>query len=134
MSIKKFLYLTIFAIFLFIAYVIQACVFYRETNYFCHDNHCVTFVKFYQGRDTFIRVYEGRIYSTVQLYYKNYAEYPLETEPYVAVNNQTHKIVISNFALPKAYKGEMKNVEFREEDYGHGGIFFHDLPTKTLFF
>ena len=127
--IFKILCILIFLLLFYVILMINS----RDSYYFCENNFCVTFVHFHKGQNVFIRVYEGRLYSKIQLIYKDYAEYSLETEPYISFDKIENMIVVSNFTLPDKYNGKLNNTKFIQESYGCCGIKYDKNKYRLLF-
>ena len=106
-----------------IAFLFWVLVVYHESYYICTEKtqKCVTVIVFHQGRDRFLRFYDGRIYSNFQLLGKDYGESYVEPDPHVHINERG-QIVITDIDLPKKYQGKLQNVHFDEKPNGKHDI------------
>lgn len=82
---------------------------------YCIDDKCVSIAQFTKGRDTFLRVYDRKIYTTMFTSFYDYAEYPLETGILVGKHLENKKIVVESDVLPKIKDNLSQTIVFKEQ-------------------
>lgn len=122
---RHILYLALFVLLCFLYFIGFMTGIYRH----CIDDNCVSVAKFTKGRDTFLRVYDRPLYSTLFNQFYDYAEYPLETGVLVGKQLENNKIVVISDILPKI-KGDLsQTMVFKQQT----NAYYSDIPNSIQF-
>ncbi|OOS01666.1 hypothetical protein B0189_11090 [Moraxella cuniculi] len=105
----------------------------KEKAYYYCNNSCITIIQHTKGTNTFLRVYQGIVFSKNANVFYSYAEYPPETYIYIKNDDNNQKIVIENFTLPVQYKGNLEYIDFRIGPYDNNGLKYTKLRYFYLF-
>ncbi len=122
---RHIFYLIIFLFINYLHFVFFMTDIYRQ----CFDGKCVSVARLTQGRDTFLRVYDQKLYTTLFNNFYNHAQYPLETGVLIGKQTQNDKIVVISDVLPTR-KGDLSNhLIFKEQT----NAYYTDNPNAIAF-
>lgn len=103
----------------------------KKVSHYCIDDQCISIVRQAAGRDSYIRIYQDRIFFRFQLERRGYIELPIETHALISKRLSDNKFIVSAQALPVKSHGYVDNIKFNQiKDYSEGDA--ENIPTYDL--